>query len=141
MLRRISTAVATAAMLGLCALPASASTSVAAHPAKGSFTIPSASSALKAWGSYSRFSASIIKVQVCIKQTGDFGDAVGVQANAYNSSGKTALADEIGAVNLPGGAHQACGTRYLRYLTHLKVHTFIGHGGKIIKTSKVKTVY
>jgi hypothetical protein len=141
MLRRISTAVATAAMLGLCALPASASTAAAHHPASGTFTIPSANSAVKAWGSYSRYSASIIKVTVCVEQTGS-AYAVGAEANAYNDHGQTALADEIGAVILPGAAHKACGTRYLRYLAHLKVHSFIGgSAGRIIKTSSVKTVY
>jgi hypothetical protein len=140
MLRRISTAVASAAVLGVCVLPATANASTH-HARSGSFTIPSASSDVKAWGSWSTFSSSLIKVQVCIKASNSSYD-VGAEARGYNSGGKTSLANEIGAVYLQGASsHQACGTRYIRYLAHLKVYSFYAKNGKIIKTSKTKTIW
>jgi len=140
MLRRISTAVASAAVLGLCVLPATANASTH-HARSGSFTIPSASSDVKAWGSWSTYSSTLIKVQVCVKASNSSYD-VGAQAKAYNSKNQTSLTNQIGAVYLVGAStHQACGTRYIRYLSHLKVSSFYAKNGKVIKTSKTKTIW
>jgi hypothetical protein len=137
MLRRISTAVAAVAVLGSCALPASASTT-AAHSNSGSFTVPSASSAVKGWGSYTKINAHRIKVTVCVKQTGN-AYAVGAEAVAYSANYKSSGA--IAAVVLPESSRSACSTAYLFFTSHLKVHTFIGNGGKIVKTSSVKKIF
>jgi hypothetical protein len=137
MLRRISTAVASVAMLGLCALPASASTA-AAHSSTHNFTVPSASSAVKAWGSYTVINSDRIKVTICTDQVGP-AFAVGAEAIGYRSNGQEAGA--IAAVDLPQSPRKQCGSAYILFAVHLKVHTFIGSGGRIIKTSKVKEIF
>jgi hypothetical protein len=144
MLRRISTAVGSAAVLGLCVLPAATANASAHHAASGSFTIPSASSAVKAWGSWSKYNGSIDKVEVCVRKVRSTSDDVAAEAQGYNSSGKTSELAEIGAVYLQGAASvQACGTRYIHtsYLTHLKVYSFLGSLGKVVKKSSVKTIW
>jgi hypothetical protein len=137
MMRRISTAVAAVAMLGFCALPASASTT-AAHSNSGSFTVPSASSAVKGWGSYQKINAHRMKVTICVQQTGS-AFAVGAEAIAYSSNYKSN--GKIAAVILPEASRKVCSVAYLFYSSHLQVHTFIGNGGKIVKTSKTKKIF
>jgi hypothetical protein len=89
-------------------------------------------------GTYTKLGADRVEVHVCVTQTGK-AFAVGIQAMAYNSAG---LSKQIGAVVQTGPGQSACGTLvFLLYTAHLKVHTFIGQGGSIIKTSPVLTVY
>ena len=143
MLRRISTAIGSAAVLGLCVLPATANASTH-HARSGSFTIPSASSAVKAWGSWSTYNSSIIKVEVCVKKVRSTSDDIVAVAQGYSSNGKAPLLGQIGANYLQGAsATQACGTRYLRdsNTVHLKVYSFLGNKGKIVKKSSVKTIW
>jgi hypothetical protein len=143
MLRRISTAVGSAAVLGLCVLPATANAS-AHHARSGSFTIPSASSAVKAWGSWSTYSSTIVKIEVCVKKVGSTSDDIAAEAQGYSSNGKTPQLGEIGAVYLQGAAStQACGTRYIHdtNAVHLKVYSFLGNLGKVVKKSSVKTIW
>jgi hypothetical protein len=142
MLRRISTVAAAAAMIGLCALPASAATTHAAHPSKGSFTVPSAGSSVKAWGNYTfttLHKANVVKVTVCAKLTGSASFIV-AEAEAYNSSGtmEGTVAATVGQ-ETPG--HQSCGSAYLRGTAHLKVFSEIGSGDKIVTKSKLKSIY
>jgi hypothetical protein len=137
MLRRISTAVAAVAVLGFCALPASASTA-AAHSNSGSFTVPSASSAVKGWGSYTKINAHRMKVTICVQQTGK-AFAVGAEAIAYSSNFKSN--GKIAAIVLPESARKECSVTYLFYSSHLQVHTFIGNGGKITRTRKTKKIF
>jgi len=138
MLRRISTFAVAAAALGLCAMPAYASSS-SAHASKGSFTAPSLSS-VKGWGSYDKINAFRVKVTVCAKRTS--GDSwVGAEAYAYNSnySQHVAIAGVVGP-QTPGS--QSCGTAYLLDTAHLKVFTFIGgNNGRIAKKSSLKKIY
>jgi hypothetical protein len=138
MLRRISTVAAAVAMLGLCALPASAATT-AAHASKGSFTVPAASSVVKAWGTYDKINAHRVKVTICAKKTGN-ASWVGAEAFAYTSNYKqhVAIAGVVGP-DTPG--QQSCGTAYLLDTAHLKVFTFIGVGGSITKKSSLKSIY
>jgi hypothetical protein len=139
MLRRISTAVASAAVLGLCVLPATANASTH-HARSGKFTIPSASSDVKAWGSWST-SGSRIKVEVCVKASNSSYD-VAAEAKGFNSKNQTSLINQVGAVYLQGASsHQACGTRLISYTSHLKVYSFYAKNGKIIKNSSTKTIW
>ena len=125
-------------MLGMCAVPAFASPG-AAHASSGKFTAPRASSAVKAWGSYRKINAHRVYVQVCIQKTGK-AFAVGVEAVAYSSNYRQHAA--IAAVILPEtpGQH-GCTQTNLRYTGHLKVYTFLGQGGRITKTTKMKSIY
>lgn len=142
MLRRISTVAAAAAMIGLCALPASAVTTHAAHPGKGSFTVPSAGSSIKAWGNYTLTTyhkAKVVKVTVCARLSGSASFIV-AEAEAYNSSGK--LEGKVAATvghDTPG--HQSCGSAYLRGTAHLKVFSEIESGGKIVAKTKLRSIY
>jgi hypothetical protein len=137
MLRRISTAAAAVAMLGLTALPAAASTT-AAHASKGNFTIPSLST-VKGWGSYDKINAYRVKVTVCAQRTKGSG-WVGAEAYAYNSnySQRVAIAGVVGP-QTPGS--KSCGTAYLLATAHLKVFTFTGLNGRISSKSKLKSIY
>ncbi len=142
MLRRISTVAATAAMIGLCALPASAATTYAAHPSKGSFTVPSAGSSVKAWGNYTFttfHNAKVVKVTVCAKLTGNASFVV-AEAEAYNSSGtQDGTVAATAGQETPG--HQSCGSAYLHGTAHLKVFSEIESGGKIVAKTKLKSIY
>jgi hypothetical protein len=142
MLRRISAVAATAAMIGLCALPASAATTHAAHPSKGSFTVPSAGSSIKAWGNYTFTTfhkANAVKVTVCAKLSGSASSIV-AEAEAYNSSGtREGLVAATVGQETPG--HQSCGSAYLRGTAHLKVFSEIESGGKIVAKTKLKSIY
>lgn len=126
-------------MIGLCALPASAAPATP-HSASHSFTIPSASSAVKAWGSYTIINSVRIKVSICVKQTGSAASVEG-EATAYGANGKQEGLP-FGATILPQSPRQECNTTYLLFVKHLKVHTAIRNAnGKVIKASKVKTLF
>jgi hypothetical protein len=89
-------------------------------------------------GTYTKVGTDRVEVHVCVTQTGK-AFAVGIQAFAYNSAGQS---KQIGAVVQTGPGQSACGTlMFILYTAHLKVHTFIGQGGNIIKTSPVLSVY
>jgi hypothetical protein len=143
MLRRISALLASVAVLALCALPASASTSDnrAAHAATHKFTVPAIKhhNVVTAWGTYQKINSARVKVTVCAKQTGP-AFAVGAIAVVSNSKGKT---KNIAAVVINGKRGSgACGfMTFVFYTAHLKVHTFIGQGGRIVATGPVKTIY
>ena len=90
-----------------------------------------------AWGSYTKMGARV-KVTVCAKQTGT-AFSVGAVAYAYNASGAS---KNIGAVVLTGPGNTECGTTtFLFYTAHLKVHSFIGNHGNIVKTGPVLALY
>ena len=90
MMRRISLVVASAAMLAVSALPASAA--MASTPHKLSFP---AVSGLKAWGTYTKV-AKGIKLNVCAQDTSKSTYAVGAVALASNSTYK--MHTNLGAV-------------------------------------------
>jgi hypothetical protein len=141
MLRRISTLlVASAGMIGLCALPASASTT-AAHATTHSFTFPTIKghNVVKAWGWYEKINAARVYVKVCEEQTGS-AYAVVAEAVVYNAAGKS---KNISAVILQGKkGNEACGhITFTFYSAHLKIHSFVGNGGKILASSAVKKIY
>ena len=142
MLRRISTVAAAAAMLGLAALPATANAQ-AHHPSHGSFKVPSASSAIKATGTY-QFTTwhkkNVVKVTICGSLSGSAFFVI-AEANAYGSNGK--LDGQIAATvgqETPG--HKSCGTGYLPGLSHLKVFSKVyGSNGKIVGQTSLKSIY
>jgi hypothetical protein len=79
-----------------------------------------------------------VKVNICAKQTGGT-QQVGAVAYAYNTSGAS---KNVGAVVLTGPGTSTCSTiTFLFYTAHLKVHSFIGSQGKIVKTGPVLTLY
>ncbi len=84
-------------------------------------------------------SAARVKVTICVRQTGP-AYAVGALAVAYNSSGASS---NVGAVVITGsGETSSCSTKtFLFYTAHLKVHSFIGDHGNIVKTGPVETIY
>jgi hypothetical protein len=64
---------------------------------------------------------------------------VGAVAVAYNASGAS---KNVGAVVLTGPGTSSCGTiTFLFYTAHLKVHSFIGNQGKVVKTGPILTLY
>ncbi len=141
MLRRISTLIASAAIVGLCAIPASASTT-AAHSSTHNFTMPSIKghyNVVKGWGSYHKLNAARVRVTACVQQTGN-AFAVGAEAVAYNAQGRS---KNIAGVILQGHKGQkSCGTMtFLFYGVHLKVFTFVGNGGHIVAKSSMKKIY
>ena len=141
MLRRTSIAAASAAILGLCAAPAFAST-VAKHANSGNFNVPAASSQVKGWGNYHKINAHRVHVQVCAKRSPGGSEFVVVEAIAYNGnySKHSAIAAPLGP-QTPGASHGICAQMNLLYTAHLKVFSFIGNGGKITKKSSMKTIY
>jgi hypothetical protein len=139
MLRRLSTVAAIAAMLGLSALPATAATHTT-PASSGNFTVPSASSAVKAWGSYHILSATKVQITVCAKRSGN-AYFVSAFADAYHASGSThgTVSASVGP-ETPGS--QSCGTATLRYTAHLKVYTEVwATSTSAPKTSSVKSIY
>lgn len=142
MLRRISTLIASAAMVGLCAIPASASTA-AAHGSHN-FTMPSIKghyNVVKGWGSYDRLNSVRVKVTACVEQTGGNPYAVAAEAVAYNSSGRS---KNIAGFIIQGHKGQvSCGhITFIFYGVHLKVFTFVGgSNGKMLAKSALKKIY
>ncbi|MBV9451154.1 MAG: hypothetical protein JO345_35230 [Streptosporangiaceae bacterium] len=131
------------AVLALCALPASASTAStsAAHAATHNFTVPTIKhhNVVTAWGKYTKINSARVRVQICVKQTGP-AFAVGAIAVVSKANGSS---KNIAAVIIQGHrGSEACGVMtFIFYTAHLKVHTFIGQGGKIIATGAVKKIY
>jgi len=140
MLRRISIAAASAAILSLCAAPAFASPGVH-HASSGSFSVPSASSVVKGWGNFHLINSHRVHVQTCAKRIGS-SSWVGVEAIAYNAnySKHSAIASVLGP-DTPGASRGVCTQMNLLYTAHLKVFSFVGSGGSITKKSAMKTIY
>jgi hypothetical protein len=134
MLRRLSLIAASAAMLALSALPASAATM---QSSTHKLYFPSLHG-VSAWGTYTKTSRGV-RLIVCVDDTvkGEF--AAGAVALATNASGS--LHTNLGAVDI--GYHQpVCRTMTLRYTAHLKTYTFTGtNTGRIGSKSKIKTIY
>ncbi len=134
MLRRISLIAASAAMLALSALPASAATM---HSSTHKLSFPGLHG-VKAWGTYDKTSTSV-RINVCVEDTGRGVFAVGAVTLASNAG--NSRHSELGAVAI--GYHQTvCRSETLHYTGHLRVYTFIaGNKGWITKYSKTKTIY
>ena len=132
-MRRISLAVASAAMLALSALPASAA--MASTPHKLSFP---AVTGLKAWGTYTKV-AKGIKVNVCAEDMSRSIYAVGAVTVASNSTYK--MHTNLGAVAF--GDHETiCRTMTLRFTSHLQVYSFTANNkGMITHKTKLKKVF
>ena len=133
MLRRITLAAASAAMLAVSALPASAA--MASTPHKLSFP---AISGLKAWGTYTKV-AKGIKVNVCAEDMSRSIYAVGAVTVASNSTYK--MHTNLGAVAF--GYHQTiCRSMTLRFTSHLQVYSFTANNkGMITHQTKMKKVF
>jgi hypothetical protein len=134
MMRRISLVAASAAMLAVSALPASAAT-MGSTTHKLSFP---AMSGLKAWGTYTKV-AKGIKLNVCAKDTSNSIYAVGAVALASNSNYK--MHSNLGAVAF--GDHQTiCRTMTLHFTSHLQVYSIsLNNKGMITHKSKLKKIY
>ena len=132
-MRRISLAVASAAMLAVSALPASAA--MASTPHKLSFP---AVTGLKAWGTYTKV-AKGIKVNVCAEDMSRSIYAVGAVTVASNSTYK--MHTNLGAVAF--GYHQTiCRSMTLRLTSHLQVYSFTANNkGQINHRSKTRNVF
>jgi len=132
-MRRISLAVASAAMLAVSALPASAA--MASTPHKLSFP---AVTGLKAWGTYTKV-AKGIKVNVCAEDMSRSIYAVGAVTVASNSTYK--MHTNLGAVAF--GYHQTiCRSMTLRLTSHLQVYSFTANNkGMITHQTKMKKIY
>ena len=132
-MRRISLAVASAAMLALSAVPAS--TAMASTPHKLSFP---AVTGLKAWGTYTKV-AKGVKLNVCAQDTSRSTYAVGAVALASNSNYK--MHTNLGAVAF--GDHAViCRTMTLRFTSHLQVYSIsLNNRGMITHKTKLKTIY
>jgi hypothetical protein len=134
MMRRISLVAASAAMLALSALPASAAT-MGSTTHKLSFP---GLSGVKAWGNYTKV-AKGLKINVCAEDMKKGVFAVGAVTVASNSTKK--LHTNLGAVSI--GYHQVvCRSMTLRYKAHLQVYTFTANNkGMINHTSKKKNLF
>jgi len=132
-MRRISLAVASAAMLAVSALPASAA--MASTPHKLSFP---AVTGLKAWGTYTKV-AKGIKVNVCAEDMSRSIYAVGAVTVASNSTYK--MHTNLGAVAF--GYHQIiCRSMTLRLTSHLQVYSFTANNkGMITHQTKMKKIF
>jgi hypothetical protein len=105
----------------------------------GTFTAPAASAAVDGWGSYQVINAHRIHVEVCAKNVGSASE-IGVEAIAYNSN--YSQQGEIASVILPETpGQQGCTQTYLLFTAHLKVYSFIGQGGTIIKKTPLKSIF
>jgi hypothetical protein len=134
MMRRISLVAASAAMLALSALPASAATM---GSATHKLSFPGLSG-VRAWGNYTRVSRGL-KINVCAEDMSRSHFAVGAVTLASNRTKK--LHANLGAVSI--GYHQSvCRSMTLRYTAHLQVYTFTANNkGMIDHTSKKKNVF
>ena len=136
MLRRISLVAASAAMLALSALPASAA-ATHAQSSTHKLSFPSLRG-VKAWGTYTKTSRGV-HLNVCAEDTVKGVFAAGAVALVSNASGSRHT--NLGAVDI--GYHQTvCRSATLHYTAHLKIYTFTGtNTGRIGSKSKTKTVY
>jgi len=134
MLRRISLVAASAAMVALSAVPASAA-NMASSTHKLSFP---GLHGVKAWGTYKKVSKGV-KVHVCAQDTSRSVFASGAVVVVYNSTRK--LHTNLGAVAF-GYHEQICRDMTLRYSAHMQVYTFTAtNKGTINHRSKTKNVY
>jgi len=134
MLRRLSLIAASAAMLAISALPASAAT-MQSSTHKLSFP---GLSGVKAWGTYVMTSRGV-KLKVCADDTSRSVFAAGAVVLAYNVSGSQHT--NLGAVDI-GYNQPVCRTMTLHYTGHLKTYTFTGtNSGRIGSKSKIKSIY
>ena len=133
-MRRISLIAASAAMLALSALPASAAT-MGSSTHKLSFP---GLSGVKAWGNYTKTSKGV-KINVCAEDMSRSIFAVGAVTVASNATGK--MHANLGAVSI--GYHQTvCRSMTLRLTAHLQVYTFTANNkGMINHKSKMKKIY
>jgi homoaconitase/3-isopropylmalate dehydratase large subunit len=120
MLRRLFVIAASAAMLALSALPASATTNSSTYK----LSFPS-HGGISAWGNYKKTSKGIY-VNVCAKDTGS-AFAVGAVVVGTNSSGSHS--SNLGAVAFGHGTTQ-CRFGTIPYSSHLKTYvvTYNSHG-------------
>ena len=130
MLRRLSVIAASAAMLALSALPASA----APHSSTHKLSFPG-HSGISPWGNYKKTSKGIY-VNVCAKDTGSTF-AVGAVVVATNSSGSHSR--NLGAVAFGHGTTQ-CRFGTIPYSSHLKTYLigYTSHGTIAFKTGYKK---
>lgn len=128
MLRRISLIVASAAMVALSALPASAaSQSTTTHKLPFHYV-----HGISAWGTYTK-TPKFIRISVCAKDTSRSNFAVGAVALGTNANGK--LHSNLGAVSM-GYNQTVCRSGLIRYTKHLYTYTFIATSkGTIAKRS------
>jgi hypothetical protein len=134
MMRRISLVAASAAMLAVSALPASAATMGSATH-KLSFP---ATSGLKAWGTYTKVSKGL-KLNICAEDMSRSIYAVGAVAEASNATGK--FHTNLGAVAF--GYHQTiCRHMTVRFSSHLHVYSFAANNkGMMTHKSKLKKIF
>ena len=130
MLRRIFLVVASAALLALSALPASAATTHKLY-------FPGLHG-VKAWGTYVKTSKGI-KIHVCAEDTVRGVFASGAVVETWNST--RTLHAKGGAVAV--GYHQTvCRNVTLRYTAHMKIYTFTANNtGYINHRSKTKNIF
>jgi hypothetical protein len=133
MLRRISVIAASAAMLAISALPASAAT----HSSTHNLSFPG-HSGIQDWGTYTKTSKGV-KIDVCAKQTTGSVFAVAAVVVATNSSGSKS--GDLGAVAM-GKGDTICRFGTIDYTGHLKTYIFFinDHGVKSYK-SGYKKIY
>jgi hypothetical protein len=133
MLRRISLIAASAAMVALSALPASA----ASHSSTHKLSFP-AVHGISAWGTYVKTS-KFIRLSICAKDTARSNFAVGAVGLGTNSN--NSKHGNLGAVAI-GYNQEVCRSGLVRYTNHLYVYTFIATSkGTIAKRSKLRKVY
>jgi len=133
MLRRISVIAASAAMLAISALPASAAT----HANSGKLSFPG-HSGIQDSGTYSKTSKGV-KIYVCAKQTTSGNAAVAAVVVGTNASGSKK--GDIGAVAM-GKGDKICRSGTIPYTGHLKTYIFfINSKGVKSYTSGYKKIY
>jgi hypothetical protein len=133
MLRRISVIAASAAMLAISALPASAATHSSSH--KLSFP---GHSGIQDWGTYTKTSKGV-KIYVCAKQTTSAYAAVAAVAVGTNASGSKS--GNLGAVAM-GKGDEICRSGLIPYTGHLKTYIFfVNSSGVKSYTSGYKKIY
>jgi hypothetical protein len=133
MLRRISVIAASAAMLALSALPASATM----HSSTHKLSFPSLYG-VRAWGNYHK-TGTVVRIHVCAEDTARSNFAVGAVAVASNAS--NTRQGNLGAVAI-GYRQTVCRSGIIHYTGHLRIYTFIaGRDGRIAHRSATKVVY
>ena len=133
MLRRISVIAASAAMVALSALPASAAPQSPVH--KLSFP---AMHGVKSWGTYVRTRKGV-RINVCSEDTARSNFAVGAVTLASNA--RYTRGTNLGAVAI-GYKQTVCRSGFMPYTGHLRTYTFIGTShGTISKRSRNKVIY
>jgi hypothetical protein len=133
MLRRLSVIAASAAVLAISALPASAASASTTHK----LSFPS-HSGIQSSGTYVKTSKGV-KLTVCAKQTTGSVAAVAAVAVATNASGSKS--SQLGAVAM-GKGDKICRYGTVPYTAHLKTYIFFinSHGVKSYK-SGYKKIY